>query len=58
LGENHWKVFNEPLKPKANTIPLYYLRTVQNQILYVVSAINVTQLNPAQTQVVSSISLK
>jgi len=54
LGQVQWKVFNEPLRPTAKTIPLYYLRKVQNSILYVVSAINETKLNPVQAQIVSS----
>ncbi len=55
LGPTNWKVFNEPLHPSKNTIPLYFLRRVQNSILYVVSAQNKTSLNPVQSQIVSSI---
>jgi len=55
LGPNNWKVFNEPLHPARNTIPLYFLRKVKNTILYVVSAQNALKLNPMQTQIVSSI---
>jgi hypothetical protein len=55
LGPNNWKVFNEPLRPTRNTIPFYFLRKVQNTILYVVSAQNALKLNPMQTQIVSSI---
>lgn len=58
LGDNWWKVFNQPLKPKANTIPIYYLRKFQNSNLYVVSAIDATKLNPIQTQIVSSFRLE
>lgn len=54
LGPTNWKVFNEPLHPTKNTIPIYFLRHVQNSILYVVSAPNKTALNPAQTQIVTS----
>jgi len=57
LGQTTWKVFNEPLQAKVNTIPLYFLRKVQNTILYMVGAINVTKLNPIQTQIVSSFKL-
>lgn len=55
LGGTTWKVFNEPLHPKADTIPIYALRKVQNSILYVVSALNATKLNPTQTEIVSSL---
>lgn len=58
LGAQTWKVFNEPLHPKKNTLPLYYLRKVQNSILYVVSALNQTSLNPIQSQIVSSLRLE
>lgn len=53
LAETTWKVFNEPLHPTKNTIPIYRLQTVRNSNLYSISTSNQTNLTETQTQVVA-----
>ncbi len=55
LGSTIWKVFNEPLQPKANELALYYLRHWQDSNLYVVNGRpGQTSLDLIQTQIISS----